>query len=77
MLQEHTLLNTFQHVTLRTWGGGGGGGGGGGVVVKALCCKSEGRGFLTRLGEQIFSIYPILSAALGPGVYSASNRNEY
>jgi hypothetical protein len=25
----------------------------------------------------IFSIYVILSAALGPGVYSASNRNEY
>jgi hypothetical protein len=24
-----------------------------------------------------FSIYLILSAALGPGVYSASNRNEY
>jgi hypothetical protein len=25
----------------------------------------------------MFSIYLILSAALGPGVYSASNRNEY
>jgi hypothetical protein len=25
----------------------------------------------------IFSIYLILPAALGPGVYSASNRNEY
>jgi hypothetical protein len=25
----------------------------------------------------IFSIYLILTAALGPGVYSASNRNEY
>jgi hypothetical protein len=24
-----------------------------------------------------FSIYVILSAALGPGVHSASNRNEY
>jgi hypothetical protein len=24
-----------------------------------------------------FSIYLILPAALGPGVYSASNRNEY
>jgi hypothetical protein len=24
-----------------------------------------------------FLIYPILLAALGPGVYSASNRNEY
>jgi hypothetical protein len=27
--------------------------------------------------EVIFSIYLILPAALGPGVYSASNRNEY
>jgi hypothetical protein len=25
----------------------------------------------------IFSIYLILPAALGPGVYSASNRNKY
>jgi hypothetical protein len=24
-----------------------------------------------------FSIYPIVPAALGPGDYSASNRNEY
>jgi hypothetical protein len=27
--------------------------------------------------ELIFKIYLILSAALGPGVYSASNTNEY
>jgi hypothetical protein len=27
--------------------------------------------------EVIFSIYLIIPAALGPGVYSASNRNEY
>jgi hypothetical protein len=27
--------------------------------------------------EVNFSIYLILPAALGPGVYSASNRNEY
>jgi hypothetical protein len=26
---------------------------------------------------EFFSIYLILPAALGPGVYSASNRNEY
>jgi hypothetical protein len=25
----------------------------------------------------LFSVYLILPAALGPGVYSASNRNEY
>jgi hypothetical protein len=27
--------------------------------------------------EVIFQIYLILPAALGPGVYSASNKNEY
>jgi hypothetical protein len=46
-------------------------------VGKALCYKSEGRGFETRRAELIFSIYLILSAALGLGVHSASNRNEY
>jgi hypothetical protein len=34
------------------------------VVVKALCYKPEGRGFKTRLGEWIFSVYLILPAAL-------------
>jgi hypothetical protein len=47
------------------------------IVFKALCYKSEGRGFKTRWGEWISSIYPNLPAALGPGVYSASIRNEY
>jgi hypothetical protein len=46
-------------------------------VVKALCYKPEGCGFETRLDYLIFSMYLILPAALGPGVYSASNRNEY
>jgi hypothetical protein len=46
------------------------------VVVKALCCKPEGHGLETRRGHGMFSIYLILPAALGPGVYSASNRNE-
>jgi hypothetical protein len=44
-------------------------------VVKALCYKSEGRGFDT--DEANFLIYLILPAALGLGVYSALNRNEY
>jgi hypothetical protein len=35
-------------------------------VVKALRYKPEGRGFETRLGEYIFSIYLILPNALGP-----------
>jgi hypothetical protein len=38
---------------------------------------SIGRGFDSRWGHLIFSNYLILAAALGPGVYSASNRNEY
>jgi hypothetical protein len=42
-----------------------------------LCYKPEGRGFKTRWGEWFLSIYLILLAALGPGIYSASNRNEY
>jgi hypothetical protein len=29
------------------------------------------------MNEFLFSIYLILQAALGPGVYSAYNRNEY
>jgi hypothetical protein len=48
----------------------------GSVVVKALCYKPEGRGFETRWGEWFLLSYLILLVALGPGVYSASNRNE-
>jgi hypothetical protein len=33
------------------------------------------KNILTKIG--FFSIYLILPAALGPGVYLASNRNEY
>jgi hypothetical protein len=47
------------------------------ILVKALCYKLEGRDFETRWGKYNFSIYLILPAALGPGVHSASNRNEY
>jgi hypothetical protein len=43
-------------------------------MVKALCYKPEGCGFETRISERMFSILPV---ALGPGVYSAPNRNEY
>jgi hypothetical protein len=47
------------------------------IVVKALCYKPEGRGFETQWGKWFLSIYLILPAALGPGIYSVSNRNEY
>jgi hypothetical protein len=47
-------------------------------VVKALYYKPVGRGFETQeVNDFFFSFYLFLPAALGPGVYSASNRNEY
>jgi hypothetical protein len=39
-------------------------------VVEALCYKPDAV-------NELFSIYLILRAASGPGVYSASHRNEY
>jgi hypothetical protein len=39
--------------------------------------KPEDRGFETGWHELIFSIYVTLPAALGPGIYSASDRNKY
>jgi hypothetical protein len=47
------------------------------IVVKVQCCKPEGHEFETWWGEWISLIYVILLATLGPGVYSASNRDEY
>jgi hypothetical protein len=46
-------------------------------VVSTTSYKSEGQGFGTWWGQWIFSSYLILPAALGPGMYSVSNRNEY
>jgi hypothetical protein len=45
--------------------------------VKALCYKPEGRGFETQRSIWIVSFCLILLAALGPGVYSASNKYKY
>jgi hypothetical protein len=39
------------------------------IVVKALRYKPLGHMFSTQWFEQILSIYLILSAMLGPGVY--------
>jgi hypothetical protein len=47
------------------------------VAVKALRYKLDGRRFESRWGEWLSWICLILLAALGPGLYSASNRNEY
>jgi hypothetical protein len=47
------------------------------VNLILIRCMQEGRGFKTWWGELIFSIYLFPPAILGPGVHSASNRNEY
>ena len=49
----------------------------GGVVVKALRYKRAGRGFDSRWCHWNFFSYIILQSHYGPGVDSASNRNEY
>jgi len=45
-------------------------------VVKVLCYKSEGRWFDSRWCHWNFSLTSFRSH-YGPGVDSASNRNEY
>ena len=47
------------------------------VVVKALCYKPEGRGFDSRWWHWNFSVIQSFRPHCGPGVDSASNRNEY
>jgi hypothetical protein len=49
----------------------------GSVVVEWLCYRPGGHGFETSWDHSIYSIALVLSATLGPGVYSAANRNEY
>jgi hypothetical protein len=44
---------------------------------EALCYKPEGRGFDTRWGHWIFQLTWCFQPRCGPGVDSASNRNEY
>jgi hypothetical protein len=46
-------------------------------VVEALFYKPKVEGSRLDEANEFFSIYLILPAALGPGVHSASNRNEY
>jgi hypothetical protein len=48
-----------------------------GSLVGSGSMLQEGREFETQRGKLIFSIYLILPAALGPGVHSAFNTNEY
>ena len=49
----------------------------GGTVVKALCYKSKGRWFDPRWSHWNFSLTWSFRSHYGPGVDSASNRNEY
>jgi hypothetical protein len=46
-------------------------------VIKALRYKPEGAGSRSDEVNEFLSIYLILPAALGPGVYSVPKRNEY
>jgi hypothetical protein len=47
------------------------------LLVEALCYKKEGRGFDSWLGHWIFQLTQSFQPHYGPGVDSASNRNEY
>ena len=49
----------------------------GSTVVKVLCYKSEGRWFDSRWYHWDFSLIYSFRSHYGPGVDSASNRNEY
>jgi len=49
----------------------------GGVVVKALRYNPAGRGFDSRLCHWNFSVTLSYRSHYGPGVDSASDRNEY
>jgi hypothetical protein len=46
-------------------------------MVKVLCHKSEGRWFDPRWCHWNFSLTQYFLSHYGPGVDSASNRNEY
>jgi hypothetical protein len=43
----------------------------------SIVVKPKGREFHIRWGNWVLSIYLSLPAALGPGVYTTPNRNEY
>jgi hypothetical protein len=49
----------------------------GGTVVKVLCYKTKGRWFDSRWCHWNFSLTYSSRSHYGPGVDSASNRNEY
>jgi hypothetical protein len=43
----------------------------------SLYIEAPSCGYCYSVKERFLSIYLLLPVALGPGVYSASNRNEY
>jgi len=75
-LQMNTRsFNSTQFMTWtgRIWGGGDCGS----AVVKVLCYESEGHWFDSSLYEWVFHWHKSFRSHYGPGVDSASNRNEY
>jgi hypothetical protein len=46
-------------------------------LVEPLCYKSEGHVFVSRWGHCIFQLTSSFQPHYGPGIGSASNRNEY
>ena len=71
------MLLLFLHQWTFHWALSSGLGDRGSTVVKVLCYKSEGRWFDSRWCHRNFSLTQSFRSHYGPGVDSASNRNEY
>jgi hypothetical protein len=67
-INKYINRNYFHMIINGAWGT---------VVGEALCYKPGGRTFETWWGNWILSDYLIPPVALGPGVYSISNKNEF
>jgi hypothetical protein len=71
-LKASLSLALISYGRTKLWGGARGS-----VVLETICHMPEGRGFRSRWGNLLLSIYQIPLAAPGPEIYSTSNRNEY
>jgi hypothetical protein len=71
LLQGHAQSNPYYQKFILCWGQAVA------QLVEALCFKPEGRGFDSRWCHSKFSLTYSFRPNYGPGVDSASNRNEY